>query len=223
MSRKKAEEFVYGYISKIIINKDLAEKNLKLYKDTFSKMSDRDFKVFMEDLKSGKRNLSFIIPNGVKKPVTVANNIKVAKSLGISFTEHVFMTAPDGSKYKTPVKVLKKMLPVRRTVQTLHHGISVSPHNRKVNPSTGQVTGESKSTKITMPEMQILSGIGLKESVKEVVKNRGGDQGASRAQRALLLKQGKASQEIIDLYATGTMSKKVYRAYLNAMHLRSTL
>ncbi len=219
--RKQVEEYILKYIGKIVTG----EENINLYKDLFKSMSDKEFDEFMYKLKDRQITLSIIVPNGYKNTkVSVENNFKVAKEIGYEFFQRIKVTGdPEIPDYITPNKYLVYKLPIKRAAQLLSKKISIPESDKKIDTLSGQVTGESKSSKLTLPELQILIGLGLKDSVKELMKIRGGDLGSTNAMTAMLYKQGMATQQNIEQYSTGVVSTKSLKAYLNSMHIRNTL
>ena len=220
-NRKQTEEFILKYIGKLVTGNE----NINLYKELFKNMSDSQFRSFMEDLRDKKTTLSIIVPNGNKNiKVNVENNFKIAKELGFDFFQKLKISgSKDLPDYTTPNKFLIFKLPIKRASQLLSKKVSIPEDDRSIDILTGQVTGKSRASKLTLPELQLLIGMGMKDSVKELVKIRGGDIGANNAANAMLYKQGQASQKEIENYSTGVISTKSLKAYFNAMHLRNTL
>lgn len=219
--RKKVEDLIISYIGRIVTGKE----NVELYKTLFNSMSDGEFDQFMTDLRDGKKNLSVIIPNGNKNiSVDIDNNIKIAKELGFEFFQRLVITNhPDLPDHMTPNKYLMLKLPARRAAQMVSKKISIPSDNKSIDLLTGQVTGKSKGSKITNPELQVLLGLGLKDSVIELMKMRGGDVGEASAMNNLLYKQGLVTQSQAAEYSTSVSSKKTLKSYFNGMGIRSTL
>ena len=220
-NRKKTQELILNYIKKIVIGK---QTNYELYKELFDSMNDKEFDEFMVKLKDGKATLSVIIPNDnserTQYKVDIKNNIKLAKELGFDFFQHLRVGATDEiPEHMTPNKHMILKLPVRRVAQLVTKKISIPQDNVHIDQSSGQVTGASKGSKLTNPELQILIGLGLDKSIKELMKVRGGDLGANAAMTGMLVKHGKTSQQSIAPYATGVVSKDTLKSYLNGMHL----
>lgn len=219
-NRKKTEDYIIKYIDKIAPGGD----NKKLYIDMFKTMTDSEFKTFMMNLKKKKLTLSVIDPNTRKSNISVENNYKVAKELGYSFFQHLTISGKIGlPDYKTPNKYLVMSLPVRRASQLLTKKISIPSDDKSIDLTTGAVTGKSKGSKLTMPEIQILAGMGLNKTIKELVCDRGGDLGIKRAMSALLMKQGSVSQDVLSRYATGVVSTKTLASYWNASHIKNNV
>lgn len=219
--RKQVEEYVLKYIGKIVTGED----NLNLYKDMFKRMNDKEFDQWMRDIRDKKRTLSIVIPNGDKKnKVSVENNLKVAKELKVEFFQPLKVTGQkDTPDYTTTNKFFICKLPLRRAAQLLSKGISVPENSKITDTLTGQVTSDSRSSKMTYPEIQVLLGMGMNATLREILKLRGGDLGAANAMNQSLTKIGKVNQQAINQYSTGVVSTKTLKAYLNGIHLKSTL
>ena len=219
--RKAVEDFIIKYIGKIVTG----DQNVNLYREMFKRMNDKDFDQFMMDLRDGKKHLTIIIPNGMKEIKTdLQNNMKIAKELGFEFYQRLQIT---GSKtmpdYITPNKYLVVKLPVKRASQLLSKKISIPKDNKSRDLLTGQVTGDSRAAKLTNPEVQILLGLGLESSIKELMKFRGGDLGAGTALNNDLMRYGRGSQANSANMSTGVVSTKTLKQFFQAMHIRSTL
>ena len=218
--RKAVEDFILKYIKRIVTGKE----NYELYELLFKSMTDKEFHKFMEDLRDKKATLSVIIPNGSNIKVDVKNNFKIAKELGYDFFQRVRVEATDDiPAYTTPNKYMVVKLPIRRAAQLLTKKISIPEDNKKIDTLTGQVTSASKGSKLTNPELQVLLGLGLKKSILELMKHRGGDLGSHNAMNSILFNTGTVTQDEINQYSTKVESTKTLKAYLQAMHIKSTL
>lgn len=219
--RLEVENFILKYISKLVTGNE----NVELYKHLFNSMNDQQFNKFMEDLRDGNKFLSVIIPNGSNKiKVDINNNIKLAKELGFDFFQRLYIkNNPDLPDHLTPNKYMLLKLPVRRASQLVSKKISIPVDNKSVDMLTGQVTGKSKGAMLTNPELQILLGLGLKDSIKELMKMRGGDTGEAMAMNNMLFSQGHISQRAAESYSTEVKSKKTLKSYFNGMGIKSTL
>lgn len=218
--RKKVEEHILKYIKAIATGNE----NYLRYKALFESMDDTQFHDFMIKLKENKITLSIIVPTGSNIKVDVENNFKLARQLGYEFIQQLNFTA-NGSipEFISPEKYLVFKLPVKRAAQLLSKGISIPEDNNSIDMYSGQVTNKSKSSKLTMPELYILLGLGLKDSIVELMKTRGGDLGEANALTNLLYKQGRVSQRELAQYSTGVVSTKVLNSYFNGMHIKTTL
>lgn len=219
-NRKKTEALALKYIAKITNDKT----NVENYTALFSRMSDIEFDDFMVKLRDNKITLSIIAPIDACSGITVENNFKIAKELGFEFFQHLNFSASDSlPAFRTPNKAIVYILNIKRAAQTVAKKISIPEDSTVIDVMTGQVTGSSRASKLTMPELQILIGLGLNDSIVELMKSRGGDLGEANAMNQLLIRDGKVSQSVLRGYATGVESTDTLRSYLNAMHIKTTL
>ncbi len=219
-NRKAAEEFIISSISKIVKGKF----NIERYKKYFNSLSDKEFDDFMKDLKSEDKFLTIQLPNFSESDITVENNVKVADQLGLSFFQGLWIgPTGDTPKYLTPVKYLVIDLPLRRASQMLIKKIAVAEHTRTTDMYTGQVAGDSKTSKISFPELQIAAAMNLDNSMVELIKYRGGDIKGGYALDAMLKKYGHASIATLSKYASGVESTDTLKTFLNCCHLKNTL
>lgn len=219
--REEVEKFVLEYIGKLTNNNP---DNLNLYKELFKRMNNDQFDKFMHKLKNGEVHFSVIVPPGNKVDISVKNNLKIAPELGVEFYQRL-KHSPRGDMpgFISNEERLIVKLPIKRASQILTKKISVQENSLNKDTLTGQVTGNSRASKLTYPEIQILSGYGLKDVLIELLKTRGGDQGEGNAMDAMLLKQGRVDQETLRQYSTGVRSTKTLKSFLLSMHIRNTL
>jgi len=219
-NRKEAEKFIIKLVS--LITK--SSFNVKRYEEYFSSLSDKEFDSYIEDLKAERKFITIQVPNFSQSDITVENNIKIAEGLGFSFFQKIWIGAKkDVPAYLTPVEYLVVDLPLRRASQMLIKKLSVSEHSRSVDLLTGQVAGDSKTSKISYPELQIAAAMDLEDSLVELIKYRGGDIKGGYALDAMLKKYGHANLNNLKQYSSGVESTKTLKTFLNSMHLKSTL
>ena len=217
-NRKDIENYVIKYVTKIAGN-----NNKKIYEIFFKGMNNVQFKQFLKNIEDGTWKINVIVPNGVNV-LSVENNYKVAKELGVEFYQYLDI-GPKGNlpKYRTPVKALIYDSEVRRVSQLLMKKISIPEDNRKVDITTGAVTGESRGSKLTMPELVVLTSYGMEDSLSELMVDRGGDLGGGRAMEAYLDKYGSVNLANLKNHRSGVISSKTLSAYLNACHLKNNV
>lgn len=219
-NRKAAQEFILKYIDKIFPGGD----NKQQYEKLFASMSDVEFGKFINDLESGKRFLVATVPNTPNTKVTMDNNMKVAKELGYDFFHKLWIGAKANEPaYLTPVEYLVMDLPIRRQSQHLQKKRSVPEHTKTIDQLTGQPTGPSKGAKISYPELQVLAGMNMDESLIELIKFRGGDSGGYNAMNAMVLRYGNANLKTLAAYGTGVRSTTTLKIFLRSMHLNENL
>jgi len=219
MNRKAFEKVVLSGIQELTRSKE----NVAFYQNLFASMNDKQLAVFVNDLKERRKRLSIIVPNFSESPSN--EEIKdFGKKIGYEPMEQLYVEGQDGKPtYLTPVAFLILMIPVRRASQLLTKKISVPPHTKVRDILTGQVTGESKGTRVSGPEVQILAGMGATASAIEMMKFRGGDLRGEAALVAMLSKYGRASQEVLDNFSSGVQAKTALRTYLTAAMHRTNL
>lgn len=219
-NRKAVEDFIVDNIGKLTkgnFNKDR-------YLNYFKSLSDKEFAAFINDLKTGDKYLTVQIPNFSESKVSVENNVKVGKSLGYSFFQKLWIGPKDTiPAYLSPVEYLVVDLPLRRASQMLTKKISVSEHSRSIDSYSGQVAGDSKTTRISYPELQVAAAMDLDSSLIELIKYRGGDIRGGFALDSMLKKYGHANLKTLSQYASGVESTKTLKIFLNCCHLKSTL
>ena len=218
---KDIENFIIDNIRDI----SKSEKNVKLYKDMFDNMSDIEFENFINDLRNKNATLSIFVPLGEEDDtkISVENNFKVAEKLGHNFYSRIIYYEDKDEPYMTEVKRIVLRLPVKRPSQSLVSKIGVPDDAETIDITTGQVTGSSKGSKITLPELQILDALGCNDSLVELMKIRGGDKGALRAHDAMIQTFGHSDQDIVLKYSTGVVSTKTLKSIFKAMHLKINL
>lgn len=221
-NRAVVEALILDYIKKITQDED----NLNLYRHLFDSMSDAEFDMYMHKIKNDDIRLAIISPVGSpnNNKITVKNNIKIGKELGYDFFQHInFGSTATTNAYRTPNTYCVIKLPVRRASQLLSKKISIPEHNKAVDSLTGQVTNKSKGSKLSAPEVQVLLGMGLTNTITEFMKVRGGDDGASRTMNQDLVNTGVATLARSNANSTGVTSTTTLNSYFNGMHIRTTL
>lgn len=219
-NRKKTEDFIKTYVERI------AKGNGEIYARLFETMDDKRFDEWMEQVGSGAVKLAVISPNFSKDPITVENNLKIADELGHNFFQQVWIEGDgDNPTYLTPVEYLVMDMPVRRASQTIVKKRSVPKSSRPIDSLTGQVSNsrDTKGAKISYPELQLASAMGLTKGLEEMIKYRGGDVMGNIALHGMISKHGSASMAALSQYSTGVESTKTLHAYLTAAHLKNNL
>ncbi len=219
-NRKKAEEFILQFMKDV----EPTGYNVEQYKKAFAEMSDKDFDVFMKGLRDGSKRLPVFAPMYKNRGITVENNLKIAPKYGVEFFEPLVVSGEKGMPdYQTAIKYLVLDLPYRRQSQTLDKKISLPSNNKVIDQLTYQPTGDSKGSKISYPELQVLIGMGLDKSITELFKFRGGDRGGFSAYNAMFLRYGSANLSTLSSFSTGVESAKTLKTYLTAAHLSISL
>jgi len=218
-NRKQIEKFIIDEIFKL--TKDVNDTHR--YTALFKSLSNKEFEELMLKFKNGDI-LNIIVPIDVQKSkISLENNLKLAKAHGEPMVSYTVYGSSDTEPNRMSLnKNLKYILPIRRARQTLDKGVSVSADSKHIDQSTGQVTGTSRSSRISNTEANILDSMELLNATKEFIQYRG-DAETSNLLITSIKKYGVASNEVIDRYAERTRSSETFKVYLNAMHLNIDL
>lgn len=219
-NRKKAEKWFIDQITKI----DPESPNIKMYQEFFKEMSDREFDKLMTRIEEGEVILPYFSSNLSKKPMSMQRILAVADDLGINFFQRIWLTDPVTEvRYLTPHEYLVVDLPIRRQQQHLVKGKSVVENSKYTDPLTGQPTGPSRSSRLSLPEIMILESAGLYSMIEELMKVRGGDNTAYREARRLIIEQGTYHLENIEALESRPTSTETLKAFLFGMHVDNNL
>lgn len=162
-------------VLQIMTDLDPAGDNTKRWKAFFASMNDSKFAEFMEMLRTKKYQLNIVMPN-MKKTIKIPDLIKAAKDLGLKLAHRLWLTDKiTGRKYLTNEEHLVLNLPVRRAQQEWDKKLSVPSRDKTIDSLTGQVMGDDKACSLSAPEIQSLGVRGLKNTMIELIRVRGGD------------------------------------------------
>lgn len=200
-SRKQVTDFIVESIAGIIPGD---RYNADLMKQRLDEMSDSEFDVYIRSLAKPADDddlvkqeiLPFVMPNLKDPRVTMENLMAVADKIGYEFFEQLWLTDPHTKlTYLTPQKYLTLHMTIRRQAQMLTKKSSIPADSRHVDEMSGQVTGKSKGSKISFPELQAQLSHGLENTLIEEIKVRGGDKLAQNEFDRQLIEHGEASIE----------------------------
>lgn len=206
-----------------------------LYEETIMKMSATDLEHWIEALRNGVKDfpdvnkpaatISLIVPNLSKENrLNVNRNLALAKKMGHNFFERIWLTNPvTGQVTLTNKRYLSILLPIRRQAQTLDHKMSLPEGDNRVDDLTGQVTGASKGSSISFPEVQMLDARGLTQTIYELMKARGGDEEAWRLMKHRLTTTGAFNQDELGSLNSVAKVNKAFSTILHGMHIRNNL
>lgn len=206
-----------------------------LYEKVITEMTDEELENWVQALENGVQDfpdmnqpattISLIVPNMDKQNrLNIGRNLKLAEKMGHSFFEQCWLTNPvTGQCALTNRRYLVMDLPVRRQAQTLDAKISVADNDHQVDDLTGQVTGDSKGSSISYPEIQMLDAKGLENTILELLKPRGGDEQAWRLMKQRMINQGSCSLEEIEQLDSRAKVNQAFGNFLHGMHIRHNL
>jgi hypothetical protein len=200
-SRQEVTAFIVDAIAGIIPGDNY---NAELTKQRLDAMSDTEFDEYIralgkpetEEARATQEILPFYSPNLKDPRVTMDSLMAVAEKIGHPFFERLWLTDPQtGVVFLTPQKYLVLDMTVRRQAQMLTKKSSIPENARHVDEMSGQVTGKSKGSKISFPELQSQLAQGLEQTLIEEIKVRGGSRTAQVEFDRQLIEHGEASIE----------------------------
>lgn len=217
--RKKIQNYVIAEI----FHRTKSEFNKNLYINAFAKMTDKDFSAWVSRLESGEEDICMIADETVN--LTVDEYFDIAEKRKVKLEHRLTIKGKEGRPdvYSPDNTALVLLLPERRLLQLLMKKIAIAKNENSVDLLTGQVTNESSAAKITGPELGVLLANGMSDSLKELTSVRGGDDGKFRAFNALIANYGKANQEEINKYSTGTGSSNTLKNLFLGAQLRFSI
>jgi len=197
----------------------------QIYRDMFAKMDDNAFHAFMMRIKNREVRPAYLAPNKGTAPLSVQTALNVAKDMGHSFYQRIWITPSDGKRpaYLTNKAYLVLDLPYRRQAQLLEKKIRIPKHNRSIDDLTGQPSGESKGSKLSSPEVQVMAALDLPNMLIEYLKYRGGDVKGYDAMIDMIDKTGSVAMKSIEHLAGGVESTRTFSTILTCMHLQNSL
>lgn len=224
-NRKAAEKVILDVIDSIAPG----NPNVRLYEELFDPknpkyLNDANFHNWMERMRRKEGALVYIDSIDTKYRLDAQRNINVlGPKYGIEFFQQLWYQDESGDWFLTPNAYLIVSFPVRRQAQLLVEKISIPEHNRSIDDFTGQVTGDSRGSKISYPELSLLKAFGLKKTIEEFMHWRGGDVKGNRLMNQQIMKTGGASMDALAPYAGEVTSTRTLRNILFGMHLDNTL
>lgn len=203
----------------------LGDHNAKVYEELFERMSDKEFEEWLDAIDNDQEIPALYSPNLVEPSLSIKDNYKIAKELGFPLFQQLILTDPKtGQEYITPNKHLVGIVPVRRQVQMLEKKKSIPGSSSVVDERSGQAAGDAKGARLSAPEIQVNASKGLKKSMLELLKFRGGDSKAYAAMNRAIIDTGEASMDqITSTFDSTVKSNKTFSAYLKGMHLQNNL
>lgn len=211
VSRKQVTDFIVNSVAMIIPGDPY---NPTVTRERLEAMSDTDFDQYIRSLakpnseeeRANQEIIPFVSPSFDESRVTMDNLFLVADNIKLKVFERLWLTDPQtGRVYLTPNEYPVVHMMVRRQAQMLTKKSSIPEDARHVDELSGQVTGKSKGSKISFPEVQAQLAQNLENTLIEEIKIRGGDQVAQNEFDRQLIENGSASIE--DVTSEGTLTK----------------
>ena len=215
VNRKAAEKSIINDVFEITNSND----NVIIYRNLFASMNDKQFDEFVT-----RKMIPIIMPNFYKDRLSVKRNLAIGKKWGVKFFQRLWIGANNGSpEYLTPLEYFVIHLPLRRASQMHMKKLAVADNNKSVDMLTGQLSANTKGSKITLPELHVLAAMGLDKSVVELMKYRGGDSKGFLAMNAMISRYGNCNQDTLKNYASGVESTNLVSTILKCMHVANNL
>ena len=215
-TRQKYQQEIMKFLKEL----DSSGYNCEMYEKIFENMSDREFDEYMKGVADETKAFIIFAPLYKSSAITTENNIKLAEKYKLPLFERIEVTNnPNMPDYVSHQDYLLLDLPVKRQAQNIVTKSSIPDNNRTIDYMTYQPTGDSKGSKLSMPELNSLIAMGLHNSVEELSRYRGGDRGGFRAYNASINQLGSVRLSSIAPYLTGVESTKAIRGILMGMHL----
>lgn len=226
--REKITEFIVKFIGKFIPDDT---HNVTVTRGFLSSLSDTDFYNYIHSLRkrpaterSDQNILPYYAPNLNKDKLYTANAFKIADELEHKFHKRVWTYNP-----KSDIEVLSNEefpivdLIVRRPAQIHEKKTSIPLETKSVDDMTEQVTGASKGSKVSYPELQGQSSQGLDNTIIEEIKLRGGDSIAYREFERQMLENGHCDIDSILEMNTKTKAPTLVSILLTGAHIGNNL
>lgn len=150
--------------------------------------------------------------------------LKVANEWKLELFQHIDVYDEEtGITYLSPKRYMVLKCGVVRLSQMWDTKISFPEDNKHFDELTGQVTGPSKGSKISFPEMNNLLAEGETYPILETIKIRGGDAAANRQFEYDIATTGIGNIDKAMEAGSGVKSTKSLATLLRTIHIDTTL
>lgn len=212
------------YIVENLAKLDIGNISPGLIKTKLDSMSDKEIDALYVALKAETTYLPFYVPNVQEHKIDIRRWIKVAKELGVdTFVELVQEDEKTGLTTISDIKYWVAMWPAKRHLQYLTDKRSLAKDNKTRDTLTGQVTGASKGSSFSKPQLMGVLSRGCTANALELYKYRGGDIAGGREMNKQLTTTGGVSlQSLLQTNTKPTVNKTV-GTYLNGLHFGHNL
>lgn len=202
-------------------NNEIRDKNLEIIENWIDGMTKDELDQFVKDYENGDRVIPLIIPNGVNA-IDYEKCLDLLESLGMS-THKRLRIVRNGVEIMSPIPRLLLELPLKKPIQLLDKKRAISENQDVKNSMTGQVTGPSKSMSVSSAEVPLMLAVGLKNTVREFTKYRGGDKNSELVMAKLADSNLEISQETLERYSEGPEVNNTLKQYLLSMHIEGVI
>lgn len=193
-------------------------RNVETYTTYLNALTDLEFSELMVKLKNGDTILPYYAANLYDRDVGITEALKVGDSLGINFFQQLLITDDiSGTTYLTPERYFIVHLPIRRQAQHVDKGKSVALNNKYTDTLTGQATGPSRTSRLSLPEIIYLESANLTSAITEFINIRGGNVLGFREAKRQTLNTGQYSLHDIGELGSRPTSSATLHALLLGM------
>lgn len=221
--RKKYEEKLYQLLDDF----DPSHFNSNKYRKAFAKMSNAEF-INMAKTMLDPDHDDFIfsidineMDRGNKDELTLEKVRKISEKWKIPLEEYVIMPFrnPEDSEHPmvtlTPIPIV--YCQIRRFFQQmLQHKNAISNDNAKINPITGQVTGEDKTASTTNVQTYALTVTNEKKALKEFLGPRADDTVSKQQMLTEIEKTGTVRLDDLDIKTHNKQSINTVETFMRA-------
>ena len=217
---KTKRKKITDLILKTLLTMEPEGINRDLYKDKFSKMSDKDFETYIKSIKDKKNKINIYIPN-IKTSLKTDDLLKAGDNLNINFFKKVKLFDDVSNRYiELPNKYLNIKSTIKRVKQHLTNKMSIPSSDKKISNITEQVLKPDKSSAISSIELSTILSKGLNQTAGELFNIRGGNQERYNAMKSELFTSGVTH---IGKSNTRAEANKVANIYLKCLHINSNI
>lgn len=221
-NRKKATNKAIMLLSKFAGYNDTVKET----ENMLNSLTDEQFDEYMQRLQNKQSYLPYISANLSETKITSERNLEIAKEIGVSFFERLYLTDPStGQTYLTPLEYMVIDLPIKRLQQHLEKKLNAPDNARHIDDRTGQPAQNSVSSgsKLSYPELQTLYSQGLDQTIRETFNVRGGDESSFREFERQAVEMGFPSLDASEDPDSVPKSSEVLGILLKAMHIDNNL
>lgn len=155
---------------------DKSKENSQHYRTMFDKMSDSQFKTYMDKKMNDPKFISFYLEIiEYKREITIESITAMAKYINVELFEYVALphiNKDSENPVITPEKVPVGFIHIKPLVQLLLKKNSVTTDISQRNAKSGQVTGHDKTSRNSDVESYSLLAINAVNSLKELLGPR---------------------------------------------------
>lgn len=221
-NRAQIEKLVYDVFDAL----DPTGLNTNKYKKVLSGMNDNEFESFIKGyLSNPEENFCFDLVE-YENNLDFNNVEKAADVLGIPLYEYVYLphlTRDKNNVVCTQEKCLVGYLNIKRTQQLVQKKNGLTLDDEKRSAITGQVIDDDKNSKTSDAEAQIMVGMEMDETLKELLGPRGDDKYMAQEAMKQIENQGYLVMDDIETSPLNKVALNTINTFLLAMGLKTNL